>query len=84
MLLALLLATLPASAADWQVYTHSLGARHALRRLQESGTPCFGCIMNGVNLNSLSNYYYYRRYGGYAYRQYQAQATPPLAGDHRG
>ena len=65
-------------------YTHSLGARHALRRLQESGTPCFGCIMNGVNLNSLSNYYYYRRYGGYAYRQYQAQATPPLAGDHRG
>ena len=27
LLLALLLATLPASAADWQVYTHSLGAQ---------------------------------------------------------
>ena len=63
-------------------YTHSLGARHALRLLQDSGTPCFGCIMNGVNLNSLSNYYYYRRYGGYAYRQYQAKSMPPPAGDH--
>jgi hypothetical protein len=26
--------------------------------------------MNGVNLKSLANYYYYRRYGGYEYRRY--------------
>ena len=54
--------------------THSLGATHALLKLRESGTPCMGCIMNGVNLNSVANYYYYRRYGGYAYRKYSAQA----------
>lgn len=50
--------------------THSMGASHALLKLRESGTPCVGCIMNGVNLNSVANYYYYRRYGGYAYRNY--------------
>ena len=53
--------------------THSMGASHATLKLQESGTPCFGSIMNGVNLNSMANYYYYRRYGGYAYRHYQSQ-----------
>ena len=59
--------------------THSMGASHAILKLQESGTPCIGCIMNGVNLNSMANYYYYRRYGGYAYRQYQSQPAdvPP-------
>ncbi len=59
--------------------THSLGASHAALKLRESGTPCLGSILNGVNLNSMANYYYYRRYGGYAYRYYQSQPaeTPP-------
>ena len=63
--------------------THSMGASHAVLKLQESGTPCIGSIMNGVNLNSMANYYYYRRYGGYAYRQYQSQPAdvpPPVQG----
>lgn len=61
--------------------THSMGASHAVLKLQGSGTPCLGCIMNGVNLNSVANYYYYRRYGGYAYRHYQRHPaeTPPPA-----
>jgi capsular exopolysaccharide synthesis family protein len=53
-----------------QGVTHSLGASHAMKRILESGTPCLGALMNGVNLKSLANYYYYRRYGGYEYRQY--------------
>ena len=60
--------------------THSMGASHSALKLRESGTPCIGCIMNGVNLNSVANYYYYRRYGGYAYRHYQslsADVPPP-------
>ena len=63
--------------------THSLGASHAALKLRESGTPCLGSILNGVNLNSMANYYYYRRYGGYAYRYYQSQpaeAPPPAQG----
>ena len=61
--------------------THSMGASHSVLKLRESGTPCIGCIMNGVNLNSMANYYYYRRYGGYAYRHYQSQSAdaPPIA-----
>lgn len=59
--------------------THSMGARHAILKLQGSGVPCLGAIMNGVNLNSMANYYYYRRYGGYAYRHYQSHGAgaPP-------
>ena len=63
--------------------THSMGANHALIKIRSSGTPCLGCIMNGVNLNSVANYYYYRRYGGYAYRKYgapAAEAGPPGQG----
>lgn len=56
-----------------QGVTHSLGATHAMKRIVEGGTPCLGALMNGVNLKSAANYYYYRRYGGYAYRQYQEQ-----------
>lgn len=61
--------------------THSLGASHAVLKLQGSGVPCMGSIMNGVNLKSIANYYYYRRYGGYAYRHYQSQPAdaPPSA-----
>ena len=50
--------------------THSLGAVQAMRRIKSSETPCVGAIMNGVDLRSLANYYYYRRYGGYAYHTY--------------
>ena len=59
--------------------THSMGASHAVLKIQGSGTPCMGCIMNGVNLKSVANYYYYRRYGGYAYRNYHAKpaGAPP-------
>jgi polysaccharide biosynthesis transport protein len=59
--------------------THSMGGRHAMLKIQASGTPVLGCIMNGVNLKSLANYYYYRRYGGYAYRNYQSKPSgaPP-------
>jgi len=63
--------------------THSLGARHAIQKVQESSTPCLGCIMNGVNLHSLANYYYYRRYGGYTYQYNEAglkKAVPPSNG----
>lgn len=57
--------------------THSLGARHAILKLQEGGTPCLGCIMNGVNFKSMANYYYYRRYGGYTYRYYHSAPAGP-------
>ncbi len=63
--------------------THSLGAKHAMVKIQASGTPCLGCVMNGVNLKSLANYYYYRRYGGYAYQQYQAHPSALGEADHR-
>lgn len=59
--------------------THSLGASHGVKKILESGTPCFGALMNGVNLKSLANYYYYRRYGGYAYHKYQAHPVEPPA-----
>jgi len=58
-------------------YTHSLGGIHAIKQIRESGTPILGVLMNGVNLKSFANYYYYRRYGGYAYQKYQASAEPP-------
>jgi len=54
--------------------THSMGASHAIRKIQESKTPCLGAIMNGVNLRSMANAYYYRRYGGYTYQQNQADS----------
>lgn len=56
-----------------QGVTHSLSASHAMKRVVESGAPCLGALMNGVNLKTAANYYYYRRYGGYAYREYQEQ-----------
>ncbi len=61
--------------------THSMGAKHAALKIQGSGTPCMGSIMNGVNLKSMANYYYYRRYGGYAFRKYQSTPAvfPPQA-----
>jgi len=48
--------------------THSASARLAVKRIRMSGATCAGAIMNGVNLKALANYYYYSRYGGYAYR----------------
>ena len=61
--------------------THSMGASHAVIKLQGGGVPCLGAIMNGVNLKSMANYYYYRRYGGYAYGNYQrSPPSPPPAG----
>ena len=56
-----------------QGVTHRLGALHAMKRIVESGTPCLGALMNSVNLKSLSNYYYYRRYGAYEYRENQEE-----------
>jgi len=60
-----------------QGVTHSLGATHAMKRIREGGATCLGVVMNGVNLNSLTNYYYYRRYGGYTYQQYKAHPAEP-------
>jgi capsular exopolysaccharide synthesis family protein len=60
-----------------QGVTHSLGATHAMKRIREGGAACLGVVMNGVNLKSLTNYYYYRRYGGYAYEQYKAHSEEP-------
>lgn len=57
-----------------QNVTHSLGAGHAMRRIIEGDGVCFGAIMNGVNLHTITNYYYYRRYGGYAYYKYRDKA----------
>jgi capsular exopolysaccharide synthesis family protein len=54
--------------------THSLGATHAMKRIVEGGAICLGAVMNGVDFKSLSNYYYYRRYGGYQYHNYAADA----------
>lgn len=59
--------------------THSISAKHALRRLRDSGAICAGAVMNGVNLRSIANYYYYRRHGGYAY-DYGGKEKP----DNRG
>ena len=56
--------------------THSLGATHAVKQIRDSGTPCLGVIMNGINFNTFSNYYYYRRYGGYSYQKYKAAPEP--------
>ncbi len=58
--------------------THSLSASHAMKKIRSSGAPCPGALMNGVNLKSMANYYYYQRYGGYAYQKYQsgAPSTP--------
>jgi succinoglycan biosynthesis transport protein ExoP len=50
--------------------THSMGAIQAMKRIESSGTACIGAVLNGVDLNSLANSYYYRHYGGYAYRRY--------------
>ena len=50
--------------------THSMGARQSIRRIESSGAPCVGAVMNGVDLHSLANYYYYRSYGGYSYQSY--------------
>ncbi len=55
--------------------THSLSARQAVRRITHAGVPCAGVVMNGVNLRSISNYYYYRRYGTYGYRYRAEPAT---------
>lgn len=52
--------------------TPGLAAKQAVLKIRESATPCLGCVLNGVNFNSVSNHYYYRRYGGYAYRQYHS------------
>lgn len=52
--------------------THSLAASQALLKIQAGGTPCLGCIMNGVNFRSMTNYYYYRRYGGFTYSYYRS------------
>jgi len=60
-----------------QGVTHSLGATHAMKKIRESGATCLGAVMNGVNLKSFTNYYYYRRYGGYAYQQYQSHPAEP-------
>ncbi|HMP72065.1 MAG TPA: polysaccharide biosynthesis tyrosine autokinase [Kiritimatiellia bacterium] len=58
--------------------THSHSARHAVRQIQESGTPCVGVLMNGVNFSALSNAYYYRNYRSYAYsRDVSATPSPP-------
>lgn len=61
--------------------THSLGAGQAMRRIKASGVPCLGTVMNGVDLRSLANYYYYRRYGGYAYAQYTNAGAHPSFDD---
>jgi len=61
-----------------QGVTHSLGAGHAIKRIHKGGSVCFGVIMNGVNLNALAHYYYYRRYGvyaGYEYRDQEEEAS---------
>ncbi len=50
--------------------THSMGAMQAMKRVKASGTVCVGVVMNGVDLRSMANSYYYRQYGGYAYQQY--------------
>jgi len=59
--------------------THSMGARHAIRKMQESKIPCLGCIMNGVNFRTLANAYYYRRYGGGGYRYSQTDSETPAS-----
>jgi Mrp family chromosome partitioning ATPase len=59
--------------------THSHGAAMAMRRIRESGVPCIGALLNGINLSSVANYYYYRQYRSYAYSPERADAKPPAA-----
>jgi len=64
--------------------THSLGAVQAMKRVVASGTPCIGAVMNSVDLRSLANSYYYRRYGGYAYHQYTRKVAGHADGSDDG
>ncbi len=50
--------------------THSAGAAQAVKRIQSSGTACLGAVMNGIDLRSMANYYYYCRHGGSDYPPY--------------
>lgn len=61
-----------------QGVTHSLGATHAMKRIVEGGAVCLGAVMNGVDFKSLSNYYYYRRYGGYSYHNYAEEGEEKI------
>ncbi len=55
--------------------THSLSGIHAMRKIVASGSPCHGAVLNGVNLRTLANSYYYRRYGSYAYKAPENEAS---------
>lgn len=55
--------------------THVMSARHALSKIEASGTPCAGAIMNGVNIRSMANYCYYKRYGYGRYHYYRASES---------
>lgn len=57
--------------------THSAAATRAVDIIRKSGIPCLGTIVNGVNLRSLANYYYYRHYEGYVYGNYQTSDQKP-------
>lgn len=50
--------------------TNSTSAVQAMKRIKASGTGCVGVVMNGVDLRSMANAYFYRHCGGYAYQQY--------------
>jgi len=47
--------------------TPRLSAHRAAKLIRESGIRSVGVVMNGVNMKSAANYYYYRQYGQYTY-----------------
>jgi len=64
--------------------THSMGAAQAMKRVKASGTLCVGVVMNGVDLRSIANSYYYRQYGGYTYHQYIKRACDNVSDESSG
>lgn len=56
-------------------FVRTRGAQFCVRRLLETNVPCFGAILNGLDL-SLSDYYYGEYYDK-SYKSYVAQVNVP-------
>ncbi len=57
-------------------FVRTRGAQFCVRRLLEANVPCFGAILNGLDL-SLSDYYYAEYYDK-SYKSYVTQVNVPI------